>query len=90
MVACLQFFIYQNTFNIIAYIPDRNYQYLEINRHLRTLYPHLIKDVMQRLESVGAVVTHDSTSDLLLINDEYSASMVLSRCKPTVPNAKCE
>jgi len=38
---------------------------------------------MQRLNAVGATVTRDSTTDLLLINDEYSASMVLSRCRET-------
>ncbi len=72
-----------NAYKLAGYIPDRNYQYLEINRHLRSLYPNLIEDVKQKLDTVGAVVTHDSTTDLLLINNEYSASMVLSRCKPT-------
>jgi hypothetical protein len=38
---------------------------------------------MTRLDAVGAEVTQDATSDLLLINGEYSASMVLSRCRQT-------
>jgi hypothetical protein len=70
-------------YRLAGYTPERNYQYVEINRQLRDLYPHLVADVIQRLDAVGASVTRDATSDLLLINGEYSASMVLSRCRKT-------
>ncbi len=63
--------------------PDRDYEYIEINCNLRKMYPQLVEDVVQRLDAVGAMVTHDSTTDLLLINGEYSASMFLSRCRST-------
>jgi hypothetical protein len=43
----------------------------------------VVADVMRRLDAVGAKVTRDATSDLLLINGEFSASMVLSRCRET-------
>lgn len=64
-------------------VPTRDYRYIEINRNLRHLYPQLVDDVIRRLGSVGATVTRDTSSDLLLINGEYSASMVLSRCRQT-------
>lgn len=67
----------------IGYDPGRDYRYVEINRDLRLLYPHLVSDVIAKLDAVGATVTRDTTSDLLLINGEYSASMVLSRCRQT-------
>jgi DNA invertase Pin-like site-specific DNA recombinase len=70
-------------YRLAGYTPDRDYQYIEINRHLRELYPDLVADVIQRLDAVGASVTRDATTDLLLINGEYSASMVLSRCRQT-------
>ena len=70
-------------YRLAGYTPDRDYKYIEINRHLRELYPNLMDEVKQRLDAVGASVTQDSATDLLLINGEYSASMVLSRCKPT-------
>jgi hypothetical protein len=70
-------------YRLAGYTPERNYQYVEINRQLRDLYPHLVADVIQRLDAVGASVTRDATNDLLLINGEYSASMVLSRCRKT-------
>ncbi|QDV25890.1 recombinase family protein [Aureliella helgolandensis] len=63
--------------------PDRDYRYVEINRDLRQMYPQLVSDVTSKLGAAGATVTQDSTSDLLLINGEYSASMVLSRCRQT-------
>lgn len=70
-------------YRLAGYTPDRDYEYIEINRGIRELYPQLIEDVMNRLDQFGATVTHDSTTDLLLINGEYSASMVLSRCRQT-------
>lgn len=70
-------------YKLAGYDPGRDYRYIEINRDLRLLYPRLVSDVMHRLDAVGAKVTQDATSDLLLINGEYSASMVLSRCRQT-------
>ena len=70
-------------YRLAGYEPDRDFRYVEINRDLRALYPQLVSDVVQRLDAVGATVTRDATSDLLLINGEYSASMVLSRCRQT-------
>jgi DNA invertase Pin-like site-specific DNA recombinase len=68
---------------LAGYEPTRDYRYVEINRDLRILYPQLVADVKSRLDAVGATVTQDKTSDLLLINGEYSATMVLSRCRET-------
>ena len=70
-------------YRLAGYTPDRDYGYIEINRGIRELYPQLVADVMDRLDQSGATVTHDATTDLLLINGEYSASMVLSRCRQT-------
>jgi DNA invertase Pin-like site-specific DNA recombinase len=70
-------------YRLAGYDPGRDYRYIEINRDLKKLYPRLVSDVMSRLDAVGAAVTQDATSDLLLINGEYSASMVLSRCRQT-------
>ena len=57
--------------------------YLDINRALRSLRPELIDGVLRQLSHVGAKVTRDPATDLLLINDEFTASMVLSRCRQT-------
>jgi DNA invertase Pin-like site-specific DNA recombinase len=70
-------------YRLAGYDPGRDYRYIEINRDLRKLYPQLVADIMHKLDAVGAKVTQDTTSDLLLINGEYSATMVLSRCRQT-------
>ena len=70
-------------YRLAGFEPDRDYRYVEINRDLRSLYPQLIADIVQRLDEAGAKVTQDCTTDLLLINGEYSATMVISRCRQT-------
>jgi len=70
-------------YRLAGFEPDRDYRYIEINRNLREMYPNLLDNVIRKLDEVGATVTQDATSDLLLINGEYSASMVLSRCRET-------
>jgi hypothetical protein len=61
----------------------RDYGYLEINRAIRALYPGLLADLSNRLRAVGASVAYDGRTDLLLINGEYTATLVLSRCRLT-------
>jgi DNA invertase Pin-like site-specific DNA recombinase len=70
-------------YELAGYQPDRDYRYVEINRKLRGLYPRLVGDIVRRLDRTGATVTQDSRSDLLLINGEFSATLVLSRCRQT-------
>ncbi len=64
-------------------LPDRNYEYVEINRRLREKWPTMVNDIQQRLQAVGASVAEDEGTGYLVINGEYSASVVLSRCRKT-------
>lgn len=70
-------------YQMAGYNPDRDYRYLEINRAIGQLHPQLRDDVVEQLGAVGADVTWDQATDLLLINGEYTAAMVLSRCRQT-------
>ncbi len=63
--------------------PARDYGYVEVNRALRALHPSLVEDLTRRLAEVGATVAYDEASDRLLINGEYTAGVVLSRCRRT-------
>jgi DNA invertase Pin-like site-specific DNA recombinase len=67
----------------VGYAPDRDYRFLEINRHLRRLHPGVLRDVIAKLEELGARVSSDPDTDTLLINGEYTASIVLTRCRQT-------
>jgi hypothetical protein len=70
-------------YQMAGYNPNRDYGYLEINRTMGRLHPQLRDNMLQQLGAVGASVTWDQKTDLLLINGEYTASMVLSRCRQT-------
>jgi len=70
-------------YQLAGYRPNRDYEFLEINRTLGRLHPQLLDEVLRQLGGVGARVTRDDATDLLLINGEYTASMVLSRCRQT-------
>ncbi|WP_442483311.1 recombinase family protein [Aeoliella sp. SH292] len=70
-------------YRLAGCMPDRNYDYIEVNRQLRRQWPTLVSDVQNRLQAVGASVAEDAETGYLLINGEYSASVVLSRCRTT-------
>lgn len=65
----------------------RDYRFLEINRTLRALYPQMLLDLTQQLQVCGAQVAQDPKTSQLLINGEYTASVVLSRCRQTTAGA---
>lgn len=64
-------------------LPDRDYEYIETNRRLRQKWPTVRSDVERRLQAVGATVAEDQGTGYLMVNGEYSASVVLSRCRKT-------
>jgi hypothetical protein len=68
-------------YQLAGYRPDRNYDFLEVNRSLGRLHPQFLDDMVRQLGGVGAQVNRDAATDLLVINGEYTASMVLSRCR---------
>lgn len=67
--------------------PARDYGYVEVNRAIRALHPSLVEDLTRRLAEVGATVAHDEATDRLVINGEYTAAVVLSRCRRTAAGA---
>ena len=74
-------------YRLAGFEPDRDFSYVEINRRLRQLHPTLMDDTVQRLESVGASIGKDCDNRMLLVNGEYTASLVLSRCWQTSAGA---
>lgn len=70
-------------YSLIGYTPDRDYRYLEINRSLRQLHPQILEDVVRHFEYVGARVELNNQNDLLTVNDEWTASVVIARCQAT-------
>ena len=69
-------------YELIGYAPERDYRYIEINRQLRQLHPELIAEVVRALEGVGGSVRR-LENDLMLVNEQFTVSIVLSRCQQT-------
>ncbi len=68
---------------LVGFSPDRDYRYLETNKRLRALHPRIVSDVIQGVGEAGGRVAQDPTNDLLTINDEFTASIVIVRCFQT-------
>ncbi len=68
-------------YQLVGYTPERDYRYLEINKLLRTLHPAAVADAIDQITALGGSVAHDARTDLLTINDEFTASIVLARCQ---------
>jgi len=70
-------------YRAIEYTPERDLRFLEINRHLRKLYPQVMSDVVEALRHAGGEVSRDPDTDLLTINELVTASIVLARSRRT-------
>jgi DNA invertase Pin-like site-specific DNA recombinase len=68
---------------MVGYTPDRDYRYIEINRALRLMYPQIVTDVIAGVEESGGSIAQDPATDLLTINDEFTASVTVVRCLAT-------
>jgi hypothetical protein len=81
---------YQNRFGsllrayeLVGFSPDRDYRYIEINRALRRMYPQIVADTIAGIEHVRGWVQQNPASDLLTVNGEFTASIVVARCRAT-------
>jgi DNA invertase Pin-like site-specific DNA recombinase len=68
---------------LVGFAPDHDYRYLETNRKLRRLYPAIIASIIAGVERAGGSIAQDLTSDLLTVNGEFTASIVIVRCFQT-------
>ena len=70
-------------YELVGFTPDRDYRYIEINRALRRMHPQIVTDAIAGIENAGGFVVQDPATDLLTINDEFTASIVVVRCQTT-------
>ena len=68
---------------LVGFAPNRDYRYLEINRKLRALHPAIIIEVLTGLRLAGGSITQNALTDILTINGEFTASIVIVRCFQT-------
>lgn len=68
-------------YSLVGYRPQRDYRYLAINQELRRQHPEIIAEISSGLKSVGAGITDDRSTGLLIVNGELTLSVVIGRCK---------
>lgn len=70
-------------YSLVGFQPRRDCAYLEINRALRRYHPSVVQRVAQGIGDAGGYVRSDAGTDLLTVNEEFTVSVVVARCKPT-------
>ena len=71
-------------YEMIGWNPHRDFRYVETNRMLRRIHADLASEILNSLRSSGAEVETDESSELVRINREFTASLVLARCQETL------
>lgn len=74
-------------YQLVDYLPDRDFAYVEVNRRLRQLHPEILAQVVKALEERGGTITRDPRTDLLVVNGMHSVSIVISRCQVSQADA---
>jgi hypothetical protein len=67
-------------YELIGYSPARDYRFIEINRALRAMHSDVVDETVAGIEAAGGSVEIDQETDLLHVNGEFTASVVISRC----------
>lgn len=67
-------------YQFVGYSPGRDYRYIETNRALRRMYPDILAEVIANIERLSGSVECDPATDLLTVNGEFTASIVIVRC----------
>ncbi len=70
-------------YQLIGYTPPTDYGFLQINRYLRERHPEIMQEVITRLSGMEVRVERDPATELLVLEQELSVSIVLSRCLRT-------
>ncbi len=72
---------------LIGYAPAKDFRYIETNRALRRLHPDIVAQVIAEVAKAGGTAERDDATDLITVNAEFTASIVLARCCETAAGA---
>ena len=70
-------------YSLVGFTPERDYQYIEINRALRRIHADTVTGAIAEIEKIGGAVSRDPATELLTVNGEFTASIVVARCQHT-------
>ncbi len=70
-------------YRLVGFAPDRDYRYVEVNRELRRLHPAILREILDGLHAAGSDIWQDHPTDQVIVNGEFSLSVVVARCIET-------
>ncbi len=70
-------------YQLIGYASERDARFIEINRMLRDMHPGVVAEVVAGIRAIRATSVLEQDNGLLLVNDEFSVSVVIARCMRT-------
>jgi DNA invertase Pin-like site-specific DNA recombinase len=70
-------------YELVGFLPERDYEYIEINRALRRMHPAVISEAISEIERIGGRAMQDDANDILIVNGEFTASVLIARCQQT-------
>jgi DNA invertase Pin-like site-specific DNA recombinase len=70
-------------YQLVGFSPGRDYDYIEINRVLRSLHRNVVQNSIEAISAAGGAVLIDPDTELLWINEEFTTSVVIARCFAT-------
>ncbi len=70
-------------YQLVGYTPERDYAFLETNRQIRLMHPKVVAGVIERIRQLGGAIIMDPATDLITVNNEFTASIAIARCRQT-------
>ena len=70
-------------YQLVGYTPARDYRYININKRLRSLHSDIVGSVTRGIAEAGGKIDDSQGLDRLVINNEFTASIVVARCQQT-------
>jgi DNA invertase Pin-like site-specific DNA recombinase len=70
-------------YTLVGFTPDRDFAFIELNRALRRTHAEHCETLLRKLRETGASVRQDPITELFIVNEEFSMSLVVTRCQAT-------
>ena len=70
-------------YRLVGYTPETDYRHIEENRRIREMHPQIIARIINDILAMGSQIEHNTDSGILLVNQMFTTSLVLSRCYQT-------
>lgn len=70
-------------YELVGYVPEHDYRYVDINRALRRMHPSIVKSIIDGVIAAGGSAIQNLENDTLLVNNEIAVSVVIALCKLT-------